>query len=142
MFTLTGSICSNQLQWGFAGQWAYADSFRFLRDPGCRLWLATGELQSFTYLLQWLSMAIQMGNSSSVMGTPKLPGLQVIANVLLMHEQRLMCEIQLHQRSALTVGHRGRTLAGAQIWLPETQMMNRARASKLTPHLKYYPLLQ
>ena len=43
---------------------------------GCRWRSAAGEPQSFTYLLQQLSVAIQMRNSSSVMGTLELPGLQ------------------------------------------------------------------
>ena len=54
------------------------DSMSFLRNLGRRLKSATGELQSFTYLFQQLSVAIQMGNSASVQGTLELPGLQSI----------------------------------------------------------------
>ena len=54
------------------------DSLSFLRNLGRRLKATTGEPQSFTYLLQRLSMAIQMGNSSSVQSTLELPGLQSI----------------------------------------------------------------
>ena len=38
-----------------------SDSLRLLCDLGRRLRSAAGEPQSFTYLLQWLSMAIQKG---------------------------------------------------------------------------------
>ena len=54
------------------------DSLCFLSDRGRRVRAATGEPQYFTFLLQRLSMAIQLGNSSSVMGTQELPGLQFI----------------------------------------------------------------
>ena len=77
VLTLTGPICSNQLQWRLAGQWAQ-NSLRFLRDFGRRLSSASGESQSVTYLLQWLSVAIQMGSSSSVLSTLELTGLQFI----------------------------------------------------------------
>ena len=40
----------------------------FLKDLGTRLRMATGELKSYTYLLQRLSVAIQVGNAASVMG--------------------------------------------------------------------------
>ena len=54
------------------------DSLSFLRNLGRRLKATTGEPQSFTYLLQRLSVAIQMGNSASVQSTLELPGLQSI----------------------------------------------------------------
>ena len=54
------------------------DSLCFLRNLGRRLKSTTGEPQFFTYLLQQLSVAIQMGNSASVQGTLELPGLQSI----------------------------------------------------------------
>ena len=41
----------------------------FLRDLGRRLKAATGEPNSFTYLLQCLSVAIQVGNATSVLGS-------------------------------------------------------------------------
>ena len=41
----------------------------FLRDLGRRLRMATGEPKSYTHLLQRLSVAIQVGNAASVMGT-------------------------------------------------------------------------
>ena len=54
------------------------DSLSFLRNLGRRLKATTGEPQSFAYLLQRLSVAIQMGNSASVQSTLELPGLQSI----------------------------------------------------------------
>ena len=39
---------------------------------------STGEPQSFTYMLQRLSVAIQLGNTSSVLGTLEQPSLQCI----------------------------------------------------------------
>ena len=45
------------------------DSMCFLRDLGRRLRSHTGEVNSFVYLLQRLSVAIQVGNSTSVMGS-------------------------------------------------------------------------
>ena len=44
-------------------------SLSFLRNLGRRLKATTGEPKSFTYLLQRLSVAIQMGNSVSVQST-------------------------------------------------------------------------
>ena len=52
------------------------ESLSFLRDLGHRLRSATGEPQSFAYLLQRLSVVIQTGNSASVLGTLEPPGLQ------------------------------------------------------------------
>ena len=54
------------------------DSLCFLRDLGRRLKSSTGEPQSFTYMLQRLSVAIQLGNTSSVLGTLEQPNLQCI----------------------------------------------------------------
>ena len=54
------------------------DSLSFLHELGRRLKSATGEPQSFSYLLQRLSVAIQVGNSASVLGTLESPGLQSI----------------------------------------------------------------
>ena len=45
------------------------ESLCFLHDLGQRLKSATGENQSFSYLLQRLSVAIQTGNASSILGT-------------------------------------------------------------------------
>ena len=45
----------------------------FLRDLGNRLKLATGEENSFKYLLQRLSVAVQRGNTASVLGTTTHP---------------------------------------------------------------------
>ena len=45
------------------------DSMCFLRDLGRSLQSATGEHISFTYLLQWISVAIQVGNLTSVLGS-------------------------------------------------------------------------
>ena len=52
------------------------DSVCFLRNLGRRLKSTAGEAQSFIYLLQRLSVAIQMGNSASMQGTLELLGLQ------------------------------------------------------------------
>ena len=41
----------------------------FLKSLGNRLRQVTGEEKSFTYLLQRLSVAVQRGNSASVLGT-------------------------------------------------------------------------
>ena len=59
------------------------DSLSFLRNLGRRLKATTGEPQSFTYLLQRLSVAIQMGNSASVQSTLELPGLQFIIIIII-----------------------------------------------------------
>ena len=45
------------------------ESMCFLRDLGRRLRSSTGEPQSFAHLLQRLSVAVQVGNSTSVMGS-------------------------------------------------------------------------
>ena len=45
----------------------------FLRDLANRLKLATGEENSFKYLLQRLSVAVQRGNAASVLGTTNHP---------------------------------------------------------------------
>ena len=54
------------------------DTMCFLRNLGQSLKSATGEPQSFPYLPPQLSVAIQMGNSASVLGTLELPGLPSI----------------------------------------------------------------
>ena len=41
----------------------------FLKDLGHRLARVTGEEKSTTYLLQRLSVAVQWGNTASVLGT-------------------------------------------------------------------------
>ena len=46
-----------------------SDSVCFLRDLGRCLKSCTGEPNSFMYLIQHLSVAIQVGNSTSVMGS-------------------------------------------------------------------------
>ena len=46
-----------------------SDSMCFLRDLGRRSRTCTGEPNSFMYLIQCLSVAIQVGNSTSVMGS-------------------------------------------------------------------------
>jgi len=45
------------------------DSMFFLKDLGLRIKMATGEPQSFAFLMQRLSVAVQTGNAISVMGT-------------------------------------------------------------------------
>ena len=45
----------------------------FLMDLGSRLKLTTGEENSFKYLLQRLSVAVQRGNSALVLGTTAHP---------------------------------------------------------------------
>ena len=52
------------------------DSKSFLLDLGRRLKMATGEPRSYAFLLQRISVAIQTGNASSVLGslpTPSIP---------------------------------------------------------------------
>ena len=44
------------------------ETFAFLRELGCRLKQATGEAKSFSYLRQLLSVAVQRGNATAVMG--------------------------------------------------------------------------
>ena len=51
------------------------DSLSFLKDLGRRLRMATGEPQSGSFLIQWLSVAIQTGNSASVLGSLPTPQL-------------------------------------------------------------------
>ena len=41
----------------------------FLKDLACRICKASGEVQSFSYLLQLLVVAVQRGNAVSVLGT-------------------------------------------------------------------------
>ena len=41
----------------------------FLKDLACRVRKVSGEVQSFTYLLQRLAVAVQRGNAVSVLGT-------------------------------------------------------------------------
>jgi hypothetical protein len=45
------------------------ESLPFLKELGRRLRFAMGEPNSYAYLIQWLSVAIQIGNSISVLGT-------------------------------------------------------------------------
>ena len=45
------------------------ETFSFLRDLGCRLKQVTGEAKSFSYLRQHLSVTVQRGNATAVMGT-------------------------------------------------------------------------
>ena len=45
------------------------ESLPFLKELGRRLRSATGEPNSYVYLIQRLSVAIQVGNSISVLGT-------------------------------------------------------------------------
>ena len=47
-------------------------STEFLKELGYRLRQATGEVKASMYLLQRLSVAIQRGNSASVLGTISL----------------------------------------------------------------------
>ena len=44
-------------------------TLEFLKDLGRRLSRVTGEASSYTYLLQRLSVAVQRGNSASILGT-------------------------------------------------------------------------
>ena len=46
-----------------------AKTLSFLKDLGHRLHQTTGDSQSYQFLLQRLSVAIQRGNSTSVLGT-------------------------------------------------------------------------
>ena len=46
-----------------------AETLSFLKDLGHRLHQTTGDSQSYQFLLQHLSVAIQRGNSTSVLGT-------------------------------------------------------------------------
>ena len=41
----------------------------FLKDLGHRVIMATGEPQSFSFLMQRLAVAVQVGNAISVLGT-------------------------------------------------------------------------
>ena len=45
------------------------ETVSFLRDLGCRLKQVTGEVKSFSYLRQHLSIAVQRGNVAAVMRT-------------------------------------------------------------------------
>ena len=45
------------------------ETFSFLRDLGCHLKQVTREAKSFSYLRQGLSVAVQRGNATAVMGT-------------------------------------------------------------------------
>ena len=51
------------------------DSLSFLKELGRRLRMATGEPQSGSFLIQRLSVAIQTGNSASVLGSLPTPQL-------------------------------------------------------------------
>ena len=46
-----------------------AESMAFLEDLGHRVKMAIGESQSFSFLLQRLAVAVQVGNAISVLGT-------------------------------------------------------------------------
>ena len=41
----------------------------FLKDLACHVRKVSGEVQSFSYLIQHLAVAIQLGNAVSVLGT-------------------------------------------------------------------------
>ena len=45
------------------------DSMSFLKELGYRIRRVTGEPQSFVFLMQRLSVAVQTGNAVSVLGT-------------------------------------------------------------------------
>ena len=45
------------------------ESMAFLKDLGHRVIMATGEPQSFSFLMQRLAVAVQVGNAISVLGT-------------------------------------------------------------------------
>ena len=49
------------------------ESLQFLKQLGQRIQAATGEPSSYAYLLQRLSMAIQIGNAATVLGTLDKP---------------------------------------------------------------------
>ena len=51
------------------------DSKTFLLDLGRRLSMATGEPRSYEFLLQRISVAIQMGNAASVLGSLPIPNI-------------------------------------------------------------------
>ena len=51
------------------------DSKAFLLDLGRRLSMATGEPRSYEFLLQRISVAIQMGNAASVLGSLPIPNI-------------------------------------------------------------------
>ena len=44
-------------------------SLSFLKDLACRVCKVSGEVKSFSYLLQRLAVAVQRGNAISVLGT-------------------------------------------------------------------------
>ena len=52
-------------------------TLEFLRDLGKHLRQATGEESLFAYLLQRLSVAVQRGNTASILGTSSLSTLPV-----------------------------------------------------------------
>ena len=43
--------------------------YSFLKDLACRVHKVSGEVKSFSYLLQCLAVAVQRGNAVSVLGT-------------------------------------------------------------------------
>ena len=51
------------------------DSMSFLKDLGRRIKMVTGEPQSFSFLMQRLSVAVQTGNAISVLGSLRCPDL-------------------------------------------------------------------
>ena len=69
---LTGRTASSQSQWKPMDQWAQIHCTSCVTSIGQRLKSATGELQSYIYLLQWLQVAIQTGNASSILGIMEL----------------------------------------------------------------------
>ena len=44
-------------------------TLQFLKDLGSRLRQATGDKNSYTYIIQQLSVSVQKGNTASVLGT-------------------------------------------------------------------------
>ena len=50
------------------GAWA-PESLKFVKDLGRRIQENTGEKRATSYLIQSLSMSVQRGNASSIMGT-------------------------------------------------------------------------
>ena len=50
------------------GSWG-PESLKFIKEVGSRIQESTGEKRSTSYLIQSLSMTVQRGNASSIMGT-------------------------------------------------------------------------
>ena len=77
-YILTGLTCFNHAIAVETCGSIVPGSLHFLRDLGRRLKSSTREPQSLTCMLQRLSVAIQLGNTSSVLGTLGQPRLQCI----------------------------------------------------------------